>query len=411
MRYSFRAYDRSGRLVSDAIDALSRADAQEQVRRRGLFLADLSADDKALPAAAARAGAGVGGRTARLKNVSVMVRQLSVLVSTGTPMVEAIASLERQLPPGDWRRAVEDIRSRIEQGAGLSAALEHHPRYFDAVARSLIAAGESGGQLDEMLRRLSTLIRQQIKVRAAIVGAMVYPCLLITVCIGVLATMMLFVLPRFEGLFETLNTPLPPTTLIIVELSRFMRAWWWAILLAAVPIIVAARLWLATTAGRSWLHATLVRLPQFGKLFRAFATARVCRVLGVLLDGKVNLLDALALAKESTGNVCYERLLARAEQMLTRGENLSTALAGTPLVSDTVVEAVRSGERSGQLGPVLLSLAEFMEEDNEIILRSLSSILEPLILIVLGCLIGFVAVSMFLPLFDLATATGPGGRG
>ncbi|MBY0261076.1 MAG: type II secretion system F family protein, partial [Phycisphaerales bacterium] len=332
-------------------------------------------------------------------------------VSTGTPMVEAIASLERQLPPGDWRSTVEDIRSRIEQGAGLSAALEHHPRYFDAVSRSLIAAGESGGQLDEMLRRLSTLIRQQIKVRSAIVGAMVYPCLLITVCIGVLTTMMLFVLPRFEGLFETLHTPLPTTTLIIVEISRFMRAWWWAILLAIVPALVGTKLWLAGAAGGSWLDALLVRLPQFGKLFRAFATARVCRVLGVLVDGKVNLLDALALARESTGNVCYERLLARAEQMVTRGENLSAALAGTPLISDTVVEAVRSGERSGQLGPVLLSLAEFMDEDNEIILRSLSSILEPLILIVLGCLIGFVAVSMFLPLFDLATATGPGGHG
>jgi type II secretory pathway component PulF len=410
VRYEFTAYDRTGRAVRDAVDALSRADAQEQIRKRGLFVTELSDADGAGSAGAGGRGRpmGGGGRTARLKNVGLLMRQMSVLVSTGTPVVEALSSLERQIPRGEWRSVVEDVRGRVEQGSSLSAALEQHPRYFDGVSRSLVAAGEGGGQLDEMLRRLSALLRQQVRVRSSIAGAMVYPVLLLCVCAGVLATMLLFVLPRFEGLFETLHTPLPATTAVVVEVSRLLRGWWWAMLGCAVPAVLAARWWVSTEAGRWWLHGVAVNLPVAGRLFRSFATARVARVLGVLLEGRVNLLEALRLARESTGNARYERLLERAEEQVTRGESLSTALASGGLISPSVVEAVRSGERSGRLGGVLLSLAEFMDEDNELVLKSLSSIVEPLILLGLGCVIGFVAVSMFLPLFDLATATGPG---
>ena len=354
-------------------------------------------------------GGRFGGKTARLRSMSVLVRQLSVLVSTGTPMVEAIYSLEKQLPVGRWRSVVEDIRGRIEQGASLSAALENHPTYFDPVARSLIAAGESGGKLDEMLRRLAALSRQQLKIRSAIVGAMVYPCLLICVCVGVLATMMFFVLPRFEGLFATLGAALPPTTQFVMDISSFLRGYWWAVLGAIVPTVFLTRHALGTPRGRRAFHAFMLRAPQLGKLVRAFATARIARVLGVLVEGRVPLLDALRLTRESTGNIWYEELIARAEEVVTRGESVSAALSGSTLINASVVEAIRSGERSGQLGPVLLNVAEFLDEDNEIVLRSLSSIIEPLILIVLGVLIGFVAVSMFLPLFDLATATNAGG--
>lgn len=410
MKFAYRAYDRTGQVVSDSVEAASLADAGEVLRKQGLFVSDLAADGAGGKSSGANGGGGrFGGKTTRLRAMSVLVRQLSVLVSTGTPMVEAISSLERQLPSGRWRNAVEDIRSRIEQGASLSAALEHHSEYFDPVARSLIAAGESGGKLDDMLKRLASLSRQQLKIRASIAGAMVYPCLLICVCIGVLATMMFFVLPRFEGLFETLGAPLPPTTKLVMDISKFLRGYWWALLGAIVPAVFGARYWLHTSGGRKRFHSFILTAPQMGKLVRAFATARITRVLGVLVEGRVPLLDALRLTRESTGNVCYEELIAQAEEIVTRGESVSAALSGSSLINESIVEAIRSGERSGQLGPVLLSVSEFLDEDNEVILRSLSSIIEPVILIVLGVLIGFVAVSMFLPLFDLATATNGGG--
>jgi type II secretory pathway component PulF len=415
MNYAYTAYDKSGKVVSGTTEAGSSSEAGDKLRHDGLFVTQIAQADSGAPASAPSSGRarGAGGRTRRLKSMAAFVRQLSILVSTGTPIVEAITSLEKQTPPGHWRTSLEDMRSRIEQGASLSVALEHHPRYFDAVARSLIAAGESGGILDAMLKRLSSLARQQVRVRSMVAGAMVYPCLLITVALSVLGVMLFFVLPRFEGLFHSLGSGLPPTTQFLIDLSNLLRDYWWIALPSIAVAGTLAKLWTASPSGRDAIAGFLVRAPHVGKLFRSFATARVVRVLGVLVEGRVPLLDALTLARESAGNPLYERLLHDAEDRVTRGETVSSALANSPLIDPSIVEAIRSGERSGQLGPVLLSLAKFMDEDNEVVLKSLSSIVEPLILIVLGVLIGFVAISMFLPLFDLTGATGahPGGGG
>lgn len=409
MKFAYTAYDKAGKVVTGTTDAASTLEASESLRKQGLFATEIleTSDQPARNSSRNRAKGG-GGRSKRLKNMAGFVRQLSVLVSTGTPIVEAITSLERQIPPGHWRNALGDMRARIEQGASLSAALEHHPGYFDGVARSLIAAGESGGMLDAMLKRLSSLARQQVRVRAMISGAMVYPCLLITVAVSVLCVMLFFVLPRFEGLFHSLGSELPPTTQMLINLSNALRDYWWIALPVLILFGVGAKLWTASATGRDTIAGFLVRAPYLGRLFRSFATARIARVLGVLVEGRVPLLEALGLARASAGNPLYEKLLARAEERVTRGENFSATLENSPLIDPAIVEAIRSGERSGQLGPVLMSLAEFMDEDNEVILKSLSSIVEPLILVVLGLLIGFVAVSMFLPLFDLAGATGAG---
>lgn len=413
MRVAYRAYDRSGRLVSDAIEAASAAEASELLRRQGLFATELSeSKDASSPAAPSqRAGGFVStGRTRRLKDMAAFVRQLSILVATGTPMIDAISSLERQISPGPWRNAVADIRLRIEQGSSLSAALDHHPTYFDAVARSLIAAGESGGKLDSMLVRLSVLSRQQVKTRAMIAGAMVYPCLLICVAISVLITLLIFVLPRFEGLFENLGSPLPPTTRMLVDLSHFLRDQWYIALGVVIAAVVCAKLGITSQKGRTFIARASIRLPHFGPVLRTFAVARFARVLGVLVEARVPLLEALRLTRESSGHLSYAELLTKVEDRVTRGESISATLENSPLIDNNIVEAIRSGERSGQLGPVLISIADFLDEDNEVILKSLSSVIEPLILIVLGTLIGFVAVSMFLPLFDLASATGGGGQ-
>lgn len=415
MKITYRAFDRAGREVTDLIDAGGLAEAGEQLRRQGLFVVELAerivmpdrhATERVEPRRRAPLpGLTAGGRSARLKDVAGFFRQLTVLVATGTPMVEALEAVERQATEGRWRETLADIRRRVEEGSTLADAMQSHPGYFDVVCRSLVSAGESGGSIEAMLRRLTVLTRQQLKTRNSVTGAMVYPCLLLCVSFGVLGVMMGFVLPRFEGLFQTLGAPLPPTTRLLMDVSAFCRGYWWAIMIAAVGIGFGARSWLASSRGREWLHRFVLRVPIFGRVVRAFATARIARVLGALLEGRVPLLEALQLTRESSGNVCFERLIARAEDEVTRGGTVSGAFAQSPFISQSVTEAVRSGEKTGQIGPVMVNIAEFLEEDNEIVLRSLTSLIEPIILIVLGLLVGFVAVSMFLPLFDLATTT------
>lgn len=406
MKLAYTAFDRSGRQVADTVEAASAAEAGEILRRQGLFVTELREAAAAAHAATARVtGGGRGG----LRDVSSFMRQLSVLVSTGTPMVEALASLEKQLRPGPFRAVIADVRERVEEGAQFSEALAAHPRLFDPVCRSLIAAGESGGQLDAMLRRLAALLRQQLKVRSTVIGAMVYPCVLIVVSVVVLVAMVGFVMPRFEGLFTTLGAELPASTRVLMDVGAFVRGNWYILLGGLVAAGVGARLWLSSAPGRLWLDGALVSLPQIGKVVRALATARVTRVLGVLIEGRVPLMEALHLARESTGNSRYAALVDRAVDAVTRGEPVSTAFFGTPLISESVAEAIRSGERTGQLGPVLTNLSDFLDEDNEVIVKSIASIIEPIILMALGVLVGFVALSMFLPLFDLTSMAGGGG--
>ena len=283
--------------------------------------------------------------------------------------------------------------------------MELHPDVFDPVCRSLISAGESGSSFDQMLDRLATLTRRQMHVRNAVVGALIYPALLVLVAVGVLATMLLFVLPRFAGLFETLDVALPPTTKMLMALSEFLRSYWWTVPLGGLVAGFGGHAWVNTPGGRRSVDTIVLRLPMLGAIVKSFAVARITRVLGVLLNGKVQLLDALILARHTARNVNYVDLVKRAEDAVTKGGSMSAAFAAGNLVTPSLCEAIKSGEQSGQMGPLLLSIADFLDEDNEVVLKSLTSILEPVILIVLGLLVGFVALSMFMPLFDLTSMT------
>jgi type II secretory pathway component PulF len=422
VKFSYHGFDKSGAKVADVVEAADRAEAIESLRRRGVFASEV-VEARGGAAKESKADAGSGKLRLRLaggqlESVASFTRQLSLLVSTGTPLVEALASLEQQTPEGPFKLVLSDMRGRVEEGQQLSDAMAAHPREFDAVCRSLICAGEQGGKLDVMLQRLSALIRQQVKVRKTVKGAMVYPCLLICVAIVVVCAMLGFVLPRFEGLFKSLDTPLPATTKILMSASEVLRAYWWAFLIGLVGAGVGTKFWLGTAGGRLALDRFLVTAPLgLGKTVRSFATARIARMMGTLLDGKVALLETLGLTRQSMSNSLYISLLKNAEEAVVRGENVSAALAvgaarGVPLIIPSVLDALKSGERNGQMAPVLTSVAVYLDEDNEVLVKTLTGLLEPIILIVLGLVVGMVAISMFLPLFDLTAAAGaPGGGG
>lgn len=413
MKYKYSGYDKAGRAAEGVIDASSPEDASDQARKKHVFVLEVIEVDRGASEAPARMRRGSGIGIKRLRDLASFTRQLAVLVSTGTPVVQAIEAVGRQTPEGRWRAVIEDLAKRVEQGASLSEAMEAHPNSFDAVCCSLVRAGEAGGQLPVLLTRLASLTRQSVKVRSSLMGAMIYPVLLMGVATGVMSVMIGFVLPRFEGLFKTLNATLPPTTKLLLDLGKFVKQDW-PFVLGGIALTVAGLVyWLRSEAGVKFRHRALVTLPQIGKVSRGFATARLARLLGVLIEGKVPLLDALRLVRDATSNYLYRKLLNDAAEGVTRGENVSAVFGASPLVMPAIAEALRSGERTGRVGPVLLEVADFTDEDNEVSLKSLVSVVEPLILIALGFAVGFVALSMFLPLFDLTSATqqgpAPGG--
>jgi type IV pilus assembly protein PilC len=407
MKLVYTAFDKTGKSVTDTVEARDIAEATDILRRQNFYVTEIKqAETDSVaggPMKIKLAGRLSGNR--RLRNLAVFSRQLHVLISTGTPMVEALMALERQAKDLQWQSVIVALRSKVEEGASLSSAMTAFPNEFNAVSRSLVAAGESGGDLDVMLDRVATIAKRQMHTRNAIVGAMVYPALLIVVALAVLIILLAFVLPRFAMLFKSLDTPLPPTTKLLMILSDALRAYWWSLPIIITGVVVGGRAWLATPLGKRAVDTVMIKAPQLGPMTRNFVTARLVRLLGVLIQGKVPLIDALNLVRESTVNHHYTQLMAKAVDAVTRGESLAGAFADSELVGTSVHEAMRSGERSGQLGPLLNTMADFLDEENEVTLRSLTSILEPMILIVLGIFVGFVALSMFMPLFDLTSAT------
>lgn len=406
MKLAYHAYDAAGKAMIGTVEAAETFDGIEVLRRQGLFVTKIEpAGEKGASPGGHVRGPRWLGRLRRMRHLAMFARQLHVLVSTGTPLVESLGALERQAKDGAWRKVLGDLRRRVEQGEPISRAMEAHVDYFDSVCRSLLAAGESGGSFDAMLDRLATLARKQVQIRTAIRGAMIYPCLLIVVALAVVILMLTFVLPRFASLFQSLSVPLPPTTKFLMALSEAVQTYWWAMLGGVVASGVSLQVWLRTSHGRRALHTFLVKGPLLGPIVRGFAVARIIRVLGVLVNGKVPVLESLGLARHTAGNLHYIQLVADAEHAVTRGSTISSVLAQSALVTPSLTEAVRSGEQSGQLGPLLLNMADFMDEENEIVVKSLTSILEPVILIALGLVVGFIAMSMFLPLFDLTSMT------
>ncbi len=404
MKLIYTAFDKTGKSVTDTVEARDITDATEILRRQGFYVTEIRQSAAEGNVAGAMKLAGKMGAGRRMKNVAIFTRQLYVLLSTGTTMVDALMALERQSKDEQWRQTLQGLRTKVEEGASLSIAMSQYPHEFNAICRSLVAAGESGGNLDIMLDRLASLTKRQMHTRSAIVGAMVYPALLIVVAVAVLIMLLTFVLPRFTQLFKTLDTPLPPTTKMLMCLSDLMRSYWWSLPLLIGGAIIGGKMWMASPAGKRMTDVIVLRVPQLGVMTRNFATARIVRLLGVLIQGKVPLVDALNLTRESTGNHCYVDLITRATDAVIRGESLAGAFADSDLINSSVHEAMKSGERSGQLGPLLNTVADFLDEENEVTLRSLTSILEPMILIVLGIFVGFVAISMFMPMFDLTAA-------
>ena len=411
MILTYRACDRSGREFADTIEASDFDSATEMLRRRQLYVIDISEGTASRAKITSKPSKPTKrlGYTRRLRELALFSRQLSVLVSSGTPLVEALGAMRRQLKEGPWQETVSSVRARVEEGTALCEAMEVHPDYFDSSYCSLIAAGESSGDLPGMLNRLACFKQKQLHVRNSVVGAMIYPCLLMVMATCVLATLLAFVVPRFAGLFETLDVPLPASTKALLFVSVSFRSYWWAIMLVVAAAAIALRAWWRTPGGQLVRDTAVLRLPQIGRIIKNFAMARITRLLGLLLEGHVPVLEALRLTRDVVSNTNYRRLVSNAEDLVSRGEPLSSAFADTEIISPSVYEAIRNGEKSGKLGTLLLDIADFLDDENEITVRSLTSILEPVILVFMGLLVGVVAISLFMPLFDLTAMVQGGG--
>jgi type IV pilus assembly protein PilC len=406
MKYAFVAFDRAGKRRQDTIESGSENAAKAALSAQGLFVVTIQ------PGTHNASGSSKSQkslfRASPSSCLSQFTRQMAILVSTGTPVVQALYAIERQVTDETFSEVIQDVRSKVEEGATLGESLRHHPKYFDAVAVSLVAAGEASGRLETMLERLAIINRRQEVIKRTLAGALMYPLMLVTISLTVMVGLLMFVIPRFAVLFESLDTALPKSTEVLMIASDHLRANWWFEFPMAALALCGGIVWVRSRAGMRTLDKLSLKIPAVKSLMMSLAMARIARILGVLLESKVPLIDALVLSRAAMKNAAYADLLQQVEDAVTRGESMSSVFGASDLVTPSFSEALRNGEESAQVGPILSALAEYLDEDNNVLVKSITQLMEPLILIVLGFIVGTVAVSLFLPLFDATSATSPG---
>lgn len=402
MNLTYEAIDAEGRKTRDTVEASDARDAVEQLRRRGYYVTriDESAGRKAAPPRAAASDA----TSLPLKTLVIFTRQMAMLLRAGSGIVPAIGAIKRQTRKPNHAALLQALMNDLEEGVTLTDTLRKHPRTFDPVYCAVVAAGEASATLTEMFERLATMVAKRRALRNKIIGAMMYPALLVVMSFNIILTLLYFVIPRFGGMFVQLGVDPPSSTKFLLGLSGVLKDQWPLLAGGIIACIAGAAALVNSAAGRQWLSNIQIRIPVLGRLRSFLIQAQIFRTIGTLVESNVGILDALELARGSTRNDRFQKLFHDLEQAVTSGGSLGAAFDASRIVEPYICQAVHTGEESGNMGGALTYAADLLDETNTEIINTTMKLVEPVILIGLGVVVGAVAVSLFVPLFDLTSA-------
>ncbi len=405
MFFAYEAMRADGTLVTDRLEAGGYGEAVESLREKGLVVMKL--DQQADEPRAAGPSANLFARN-KLTNRDLILftRQMKMLLESGSPLVPALEATRSQTGRPFTRELVGRLRERVEEGDSLSEAIEAEQDSFDPVFRSMIAAGESTGSLPQVFGQLCNLAYQQQQVRKQVLGAAIYPAVLCVLLTGVVSILLFFVVPRFKTLFENLNSPLPSTTLMLFELSEWLKTGWPYVLAGLLGTVIALVVCFRMPATRAWLDGLILKLPLIGPLASRLILARVIRIWAAMLRCHVPLLDAIKQSRDAVTNAVYARLLGEVQETVASGGRMGQAIGKAKLADPIICSAITTGEENGRLGEAADFVSNWLEEDNANAVQQVTRLAEPLLLALMGLVVGFVAMSLFVPLFDLATAAG-----
>jgi general secretion pathway protein F len=405
--YAFKGVSPAGKGVSGVRDAESPKALRQLLRKDGVVVTsvDLSKGGQKV-----QAGKGLGKEVdlgalmQRIKKaeVAAFTRQLATLLRAGIPLAEGLAALFEQAENPKLKGVLGEIRGAVNEGSSLADALARHPAAFDDLFVSMVRAGEMAGNLDEVLVRLADFLESANKLRSKVTGAMVYPVIMILVGVGIMAILMIAVVPKITKLFAQQGKTLPPNTRFLMWMADTMSSYWWLLILLAVGAGILFRRWTRSPDGRLTWHAFVLRVPIFGGLLRQVAVARFCRTLGTMLEAGVPMLRALDTAKEVLGNAVLVKVVEDAKEGVTQGESLAVVLRRSGHFPATVTHMIAVGERSGALEQMLLRISEAIEQDVEVRLGKMTTMLEPLMLVAMGIGVGFIVFSILQPLMDMS---------
>lgn len=398
--YAYRGFDANGRPVSGTQDADSPKAIKANLRREGIFLTDLDE---------AKGGKAAGGRSklwqgrVSTAELATATRQLATLVGAGIPLVDSLVALIDQVENERFKSVWAEVKQRVNEGAGFGDALAMHPRVFSALYINMVRAGESSGALDVVLNRLADFTESQAELRGKLIGTMIYPALMVVMAFGVVGILMMFVIPKIAALFAAQRLALPLPTRVLIGMSHALREHPLLTLFTPVALGYGIYRFLATERGRTWWDKNVLRLPLFGPLVRMVAIARFTKTLATLIGSGVPLLGAFDIVKNVVQNKTLLQVIETARECVKEGESIAAPLKRSGEFPPIVTHMIAIGEKSGSLEEMLGNVARSYEVQIDSRLRAMTSVLEPMLIVVMGAVVAFIVFSVLMPMMQISS--------
>jgi type IV pilus assembly protein PilC len=421
--FSYTAMSTSGQEVKDEVEANTSDEAIAKIRAKKLFPTKVK--EKAAKKAVKKKGGeevfapkrkmpiAIGG-VAR-KQLVAFTRQLSTLQDAGLPILRSLQILETQQKPGLLKAIVGGVADEVEGGGTLSDAMSKYPKAFDKLYVNMINAGELGGVLDIILSRLADFMEKAAKLKKKVIGAMIYPAVVISIAVAIVSMIMIFVIPKFTQIFKDFKVELPTITQVLINMSNWFAPptnGWAYVLFSPIVFMLTCRLIRMSEGGKFALDLVKLKIPILGGIIGKTSIARFTRTLGTLISAGVPILDALNITKETCGNEVYSRALIKVHDAIREGESMADPLRATKVCDALVVNMIDVGEETGDLDKMLMKIADNYDSDVDVLVGSLISILEPVMVVVLGVIVGFIVVALFAPMIALiSSVSGPQKNG
>jgi type IV pilus assembly protein PilC len=393
--FTYRGVNRAGATVTGERTAETKAEMAAMLRRENINVSKLSQKWKEFNIPTF--GGGVDS-----KELAVFTRQFSVMIDAGLPLVQCLEILAGQQENKTFQKVLTGVRSSVEGGASLANSMKQFEKVFDPLYYNMVDAGETGGILDTILQRLSSYIEKNVKLKRAVKSAMIYPVAVLGIAGGVITLLLWKVVPIFTQLFNGLGVDLPLPTRIVIALSNFVGSiYGLTILVALVGSVFALKTWYATPQGRMALDTVVLKIPLVGPLMRKIAVARFTRTLGTLISSGVPILEGLDITARTSGNAVVEKAIIQTRKAVEAGRSLVDPLKETDVFPGMVTQMIGVGEQTGAMDAMLQKIADFYEDEVDAAVKDLLTAMEPLMIVVLGVVVGGIVVSMYLPLFSL----------
>jgi len=392
--FEYTARSQTGQIQKGQMDVASKDDVTAYLRKNRLIMVSVREQPKQIKLS-------MGGSRIKTRDIVIFTRQFATMINAGLPLVQSLNILAAQTENKALAEVTKAVVYDVESGNTLADAFSKHPKAFSALYVNMVAAGEAGGILDTILLRLATFLEKNDALVRKVKGAMIYPGVIISVAMVAIVILLIFVIPTFQSMFASANMELPLPTRVVIGMSNFLTHFWWAMLAVIGGAVFAIRSYYASPAGRLQIDALLLKAPVLGDVIRKSAVSRFTRTLGTLVSSGVSILEGLEITAKTAGNQVVHNAVMESRQSIAGGETIAAPLEKSKVFPPMVISMIAVGEQTGGLDEMLSKIADFYDEEVDVAVSALLSLMEPVMIVVLGVIVGGMVIAMYLPIFDM----------